>query len=291
MQFHPICATFDPLLPQQRAKLKASIKKLQCRMPVVLWKNPNDGSVWCIDGKHRVELCGELGQTFPTVHFVGTETEAIAMAESLNDDRRHQTDAEKQARVERVAARRRNGESLRVIAKAEKISESQVRNDLELVGAQGGCAPAPKNGTVVGTNGVHQKAKKAPKKVHIPPDAGESWEPPTEAEETAQKAAEEARDAKGYTLPKKLRDTFGDPFLSDCVERLESWVKHLKNNQTLYPWALLSEIVPALETAARHLGLCKPFCVHRKCEGKGCGECRNCGFVPQWRDVELEAMP
>jgi hypothetical protein len=290
MQFHPICATFDPLPVQQRAKLKASIKKLQCRMPVVLWKD-HKGGTWCIDGFHRVAICGELGQTYPTVYFVGTETEAIAMAESLNDDRRHQTSDERQARIERVAERRKNGESLRIIAKEEKISVPQVRRDLDVMGVPGGGTPAPQNGTVVGTNGVHQKAKKTPKKVHVPPDAGDSWEPPTEAEEHAQKAGEEARDGLGYTLPKKHRDTFGDHFLSDCVERLLAWVKHLKNNQQLYPWALLSEIVPSLETAAKHLDLCKPFAVHRKCEGAGCGECRNSGFVPQWRHEELEAMP
>jgi hypothetical protein len=158
--------------------------------------------------------------------------------------------------------------------------------------------PTPSaNGTSHGSK-VHESNGKAhsgngkPKKADTPPpDAGDAWEPPSDSEKAAEKDAKVPRDGEGYVVPKKLRDTFGDTFLSDSAAALKGIVKHLKNNQTLYPWTNLSLIVPALEEACKHVEFGKPYIVHRDCDGKGCSECRGTGWITKWRKVELENQP
>lgn len=152
MQFHPIVFTFKPLPRDKRAALKASIQANGCRHPVVVW----DGQI--IDGRHRFDICTELGIDPPVQVFCGTEEQAVALAESLNEDRRQMAEAEIAARRERVAQARREGLSLRAIAEREDVSEKTVRNDLEASTAEG-YAVDPANGTVTGRDGKRRPAK------------------------------------------------------------------------------------------------------------------------------------
>ena len=129
MEFHEIVKSFDPLSNAERAGLKKSIEQHGCRMPVVVWEN--EGRQLGLDGRHRVEICEELGVEYELRIFHGTEEQAIALAESLNDDRRHRTPEKRQERIERVKAARLAGSSIRTISETEKVSISQVQRDLE----------------------------------------------------------------------------------------------------------------------------------------------------------------
>ena len=163
IELHPSVYDFDNLNYEEVTRLKKSLRKYGCKTPVLIWKTGVGlgEKFWLMDGRHRFELCRELDIPFDFKFFEGTEEEAKALAVSLNDDRRHQTSEQKQARIERVAQARRDGKSLRTIAETEKISESQVRRDIEVT-------TAPPQGAVdlLGeTNEPDQKPQKPEQKV------------------------------------------------------------------------------------------------------------------------------
>jgi len=58
-----IKALIPTLKPDERAKLRESIKNEGCRDPLVIWK----GHDILLDGHNRYEICQELGQTFQVV--------------------------------------------------------------------------------------------------------------------------------------------------------------------------------------------------------------------------------
>ncbi len=138
------------------------------------------------------------------------------------------------------------------------------------------------------------KAPKKPKKIIVPPDAGDAWEPGTEEEQEAdrntKRAADAIRDDLGYVVPVKLRDTFCDPFLPAALDSVREIMSHAKQNQNLYPWLLLGKLTEYLKSVEELLGHGKPYAVHKACDGKGCSECRASGYVPEWRHLELQEM-
>lgn len=91
IDLHPSLNDFDPLSDEEVAKLRKSIRKNGCKVPLLLWK-PKE---WLtdvynlMDGRHRYRICQEEGVPYNVIVFDGTEKEAIALAKSLNEDRRH----------------------------------------------------------------------------------------------------------------------------------------------------------------------------------------------------------
>ncbi len=169
---HRFILPFIDLIPfdeSQDTSLGDSIKdEGAVLVPVLCWKEKKGADEdTVIDGAHRVLWAAKHGldniprsyRSFPS------EQEAKECCESLNYERRHLTRSElseaRKARVERVAERRRAGESVRVIAEAEKISTSQVVRDVETAGVPGGDGtPEPKGGKVVGRDSKTYPATK-----------------------------------------------------------------------------------------------------------------------------------
>lgn len=92
IELHPSLNEFDPLTPDEQEKLRKSIKKNGCRMPLLLWqKEPKHqpDHYFLMDGRHRYELCQALDVAFGTNVFEGTEKEAVSLGRSLNEARRH----------------------------------------------------------------------------------------------------------------------------------------------------------------------------------------------------------
>ena len=87
IDLHPSLGDFDPLTEEERAKLKKSIKKHGCKIPVLIWKDR--GRNWLMDGRHRYDICNEVQATYNVQFVEGTEEEAKKLARSLNEDRRH----------------------------------------------------------------------------------------------------------------------------------------------------------------------------------------------------------
>src|SRR5689334_13996151 len=89
-EFHPVVHDFPGLTPEQRASLLESIRERGCQHPPTIWKDPQTGKLSCVDGKHRIEICHELGIELPPPNIVECpEAEAILLAFELNDERRH----------------------------------------------------------------------------------------------------------------------------------------------------------------------------------------------------------
>ncbi len=110
------------------------------------------------------------------------------------------------------------------------------------------------------------------------------------------------KDATGYDVPDGLRDLFGDWWLIDTATALEQIARdtlkavlaRVQKKGPAYKFLLCSDILKSLaaakteiETAHAHLTEGRPHAVHRACEGKGCKDCRQAGWVPRWRLKEL----
>jgi hypothetical protein len=111
-------------------------------------------------------------------------------------------------------------------------------------------------------------------------------------------------DATDHPVPGHLRDIFGDLWLRQTIEMVESLARdgvakvipkvkgkgpaytHMKSNKVL---EALDRARTELEIAHSLLNESKPHAVHRACEGKGCKDCARAGWVPKWRWVELKA--
>src|SRR5262245_6103638 len=96
-------------------------------------------------------------------------------------------------------------------------------------------------------------------------------------------------DQTEYPVPGHLRDLFGDRFLIDAAEAVESigrdGVKHIivrvEKKGPAFKYLACRETLKALqraedaiEVARSNLDAARPYAVHRTCEGKGCKECR-----------------
>jgi hypothetical protein len=180
---------FPDLLPElserEWADLRESIRRNGVITPIIV-----DEGYGVIDGAHRVTIAAELGLTVVPVEVRPglTPAQKMELAYSLNEDRR-QMDAEtirrlKAARVERVAASRRKGKSIRTIAEEEGVSKSQVERDLQAAKSTvpGGTVEPPK-GKVRGKDGKARSATRNPKprkrRVAQRPAAGAPAEPAT----------------------------------------------------------------------------------------------------------------
>ena len=103
------------------------------------------------------------------------------------------------------------------------------------------------------------------------------------------------KDATGADVPAGLRDLFGDPWLLQTAEALEKFsrdtlkavVAKVTRKGPAYKFLLCSDILKSLaaakhelDTAVAHLAEGRPHAVHRACEGKGCKDCRQAGWLP-----------
>lgn len=88
-----------PLSREDEARLRASIREHGVIVPITL---DQEGQV--LDGHHRQRIAREVGVELPepTIVECAAEEERIALAASLNADRRHLTDAQRVALGQRV---------------------------------------------------------------------------------------------------------------------------------------------------------------------------------------------
>jgi SAM-dependent methyltransferase len=119
---------FPALDPAVEDALRESIKRFGVLMPIVASAGPwQPGTT--IDGHHRHRIAKELGlDEYPlSVIPVADEEEAVALAHTLNVDRRQLDQIQRRAVVADLRAK---GYSLRAIAGAVGVSQTQVANDL-----------------------------------------------------------------------------------------------------------------------------------------------------------------
>jgi hypothetical protein len=195
-------ALFRRHTPAERVRLATSIRRHGVRVRVLTYDSSTWGRRCVIDGASRLELAAgadeSVNLTVPVQHLGDlTDEAARELALTLNADRRHLTPEEQHAarreRIERVAAARAAGDSLRTIAEREGVSLGQVQRDLSdgesgvsgdtpVAGSGSGVSPDTPTGGVSGdtparVRGADGKSYPATRP-HRPDDAGVSGDTP-----------------------------------------------------------------------------------------------------------------
>ncbi len=162
--FHPLCEQY-PMMPDDEFTLLVADMKASGydqRFPIFLF----DGKI--LDGRTKY-LAAKQAKVEPVFKNLPKDTDLEAFVERANEHRRHLTPewitAKRKERVARVAEKKTEGKSNRVIAEEEGVSEGQVRRDLETHStASGGDAVEPPEGKVTGKDGKKRDAKKPQEK-------------------------------------------------------------------------------------------------------------------------------
>jgi hypothetical protein len=222
--------------------------------------------------------------------------------EIVNDRRRHE-DAETmrrraQARRERVAAARAEGQSTRAIAEAEGVSQKTVRNDLEALTGEGTqCSTeystqlAPSDGKITGKDGKKRSANrktKKPKKAK-PRTLTQAIEAIEAIDAFNADVDGELKDALGGLVPPGLRSVFEAVatfrgVLSQITE-IKSAIgklvgtaagKHLHQQ----------EVVVDLDNVRRAFRFAMPYAICPVCKGSGKTRrancpCKDAGWLPE----------
>jgi hypothetical protein len=134
MTRHPLSAEYADLDSTTQSLLRQSLEThgFLPERPITLYQ----GAV--LDGWQRWQCCQELGIEPVTVEYKGDDP--VAYVQAVNDARRHESPESVARRVasrrERVAQRREAGESIRMIAEAEKVAIGTVRSDLNSPGVR-----------------------------------------------------------------------------------------------------------------------------------------------------------
>jgi ParB-like chromosome segregation protein Spo0J len=286
-----------PLTERERGRLRDAIRRDGVLYPLIV-----DESWGIIDGGHRYQIAEEEGiLALPVIVRRGLDPKAKQeLARSLNLDRRHLTvdeqQAARQARVVRVAERRREGQSTRHIAEEEGVSRAQVRQDLEAATGQG-CPVQPESGKVTGRDG---KARPASRKkaataqgCAVEPEAGKNGAPP---------APDPVWDALGREVPARQRPAFEalEKFaeaeslvrralrlVSDLAKdpggeelRSRCQIRTAKAGQT-FRLERLHHALYDLKHARPYSGAC-PHC-HPRIPGPDCAACKGRGWVTRTR--------
>jgi hypothetical protein len=155
LERHPLSAEYPDLSGRAWEQFVADLREhgIVGERKIVL----HQGKV--LDGWQLQRACVEAG-VLPEYQVLEgmTPDEYVRIA---NDNRRHETQEaalkRAQARRERIAAARQQGQSLRAIADEESVSEKTVRDDLQKSGA-GGYAPEPAGGRTTGRDGKNYAA-------------------------------------------------------------------------------------------------------------------------------------
>lgn len=291
-------------------------------VPVVCWKEKKGASEdTVIDGAHRVRWASYHGlKSVPKVYrSFDSEEEAKAECERINLDRRHLTEQQqtkaRAARIERVAAMRRQGETIRAIAAAEGVSKTQVENDLKEAVVQGGGQLTPPDGKVTGKDGKKYKAAApilcdrckrvgARKNCQACDRARKEKAKKAAAKKQAEKEKlDPLKDVYGNEIPASLRGAWGDPWIQSTIDvlgvALGSILEHrtvegLKKRAKHFPFFIEADIKDGLGTVQHYLDQLldhfkaqRPWGLCPKCSGEKCSHCRNSGLVPKATYEEL----
>jgi hypothetical protein len=313
-----------PFDEKQAEALKESIEDKQgVLVPVVCWKERHkDGEDTVVDGAHRVLFASELGLAKVPLSQRSYETEEDAKddCERLNIDRRHVTPQEqkarREARLERVAAARAEGQSVRTIAEQEGVSPGQIARDVK--DALTNVSPETPSEdvkekppeTVVGKNGVNQPATHPPilcdrcKRVGAVKDCEACKEARKPKRSTLTKPKDPLKDHFGNDVPEKLRNVWGDPWIQDtydylCVMsenfRKERFASGMSKRAKHFPFFKSEDfedgcgfVIQYLDELIEHMKLMRPAGVCPACEGAKCNKCKMSGFVPRELYKELK---
>lgn len=285
LEAHPLAEEYPTLSAYDLGRIEEGMRMrgYDQRFPIVLWEAK------ILDGRSRHAAAKAAGIEPVFTEFKGSEEQARLFVQTANEERRHLAlewlQKRRQERVDRVAAARLNGESTRMIAEREGVSQTQVLSDLKAATEQG-CSVQPDSGTVKSKDGKERPATRKRK--------------PKEKQQ-------EVEDSLGATVPPRLRDVFADDAVPSEAAKVREWMEAVKfeavataisRRAAAYPYLSttkvkehLEEAFDSLRAAAELIEQNLPYAVCPSCEGTGkqCKGCRcGCGYVPRWRFEELK---
>lgn len=111
------------------------------------------------------------------------------------------------------------------------------------------------------------------------------------AEEVLGESKPQVEDERGTVVPAPLEDIFSDTFYSDSIAALRRIAKSIRARAGKPSGAYLrdDDATHACEQLIAALEGGKPYCVCKKCGGRGCPDCKSSGYWPQWAFDEYEA--
>lgn len=90
---HPAAQKFPMITGAEFTQLAEDIADHGLREPVWLWRDPDDGTEYLLDGRNRLAACAESGTVVRTRHYDGDDP--ISFVVSLNVTRRHLNEGQK----------------------------------------------------------------------------------------------------------------------------------------------------------------------------------------------------
>jgi transposase len=237
-----------------------------------------------LDGFQLLRACVEA-DIEPRFQELPGDIAPETFVEIMNDRRRHE-DAETvrkraQARRERVAAARANGESTRSIAEVEGVSEKTIRNDLDALTAEGTQCESP-DGKTKGKDGRKQPAARKRRKTKK-----SKTRPLSQAVDAESDG--ELKDSLRVLVPPGLRGVF------EAVATFRGALSQITEIKTaintiagtaaglhLHP----QEVTLALDNARRAIRFAIPYAVCPVCKGSGKTRrancpCKDAGWLPE----------
>lgn len=310
-----------PFDDKEADDVRESIREVGISIPVLCWqekKKADEDTV--IDGAHRVLFAAELGmKKVPRMHrSFESEEKAREECERINIDRRPVAASvvkeRRRARIERVAARRQDGASQRVIAGEEGISQPQVASDLQAA-TDKGLSVEPPDGKVTGKDGRVTtppikpkilcdrckrlgetkgcegcKEARAAKKAEKPP--------PPDTIGDANETDEWPVDALGEKVPEQSREAFASvPTFSDLCRKIDGIVAAIKELGKGAAGRLmhLDSYTQSLQSVRRQLWVSRPTHVCPYCHGNrsNCTCCKGQGWTDKstYEAAPKEAAP
>lgn len=157
-----------PYTADEMADLEESIEKNGIIDPIVTWKEERKTGEKesVVVGATRCKVAAKIGLEKVPLRILSFKSKEEAREYNKQTAcRRHLTPEEqlarRAARIPRIVEAREKGDSLRIIAENEKVSEATVRRDLETVSTAQGGAVEPPDGKVTGQDGRTRTATPA----------------------------------------------------------------------------------------------------------------------------------
>ena len=295
IDLHPSLGDFDPLTEEERAKLKKSIKKHGCKIPVLIWKDR--GRNWLMDGRHRYDICNEVQATYNVQFVEGTEEEAKKLARSLNEDRRHRPVHERAF----AAAREANAPE----GRPELTTSRDVVNQEEAADKHNVSIPSIQRAKTIIANGTPQLQALAQSGEVSLKDAAAGAKEPAKVQnaavaavkngkaKTVKKAVtaikgdadegelEEILDAEGVAVPDDARSAFqGAKDIEALCRELDTIGKKIGDASKLHGWEMVNidSVLQTLKNARQALWSSRATHVCPYCQGnnKGTKTCNCC---------------
>lgn len=262
---------------------------------------------WVWDGFHRLQALQNRGRTEVVVRVrLGTHQDAIDLSFGANETHgKRRTDADRRNAVRRCH-RYHPDWSINQIAQAARVSWTTAEKWVKEL--EGENRPATRTNSAGHSVPATRTSPPKEEQRHPPSGGSSAAHPPTTSEKPLppvtrehsrarmladssweDRIPDELTDAEGQVIPARLLDVFAESIISYAAAQLKSLLPAIEDARAWAPWlepaqqqeGMLST-VELMKLLLNRLETAQPYAICRKCQGKGCGQCRRSGWLPEW---------